>query len=388
MNCKEAYILMNRSLDGDLSKKEEKHLTEHLDACTNCSAQYRILKSAKQVLPEACNTPCPDHIANAVLANVKREKMVRNVMSISKYFKDWRIYTSLAACVLLVLVIKGGVDKKYREYLLSIDPSQEYVNNLEPFKTAASFFDKEEGQEEEGVPEEAGEEASSGEQDSPPSDGNRLRVTPRPSASPSPAAQAEAGRAPAPSLSDIIIAPPTEKAKEALPVQDDSSGAMLFRSGGWEEKSLNADAAMSAAFAATAETKSTPATNKKKSEALSYTVPAASQFMRIKVTFEIPDDRQKEKASSVFQSSSSGGRGAVRNAFYNSDIQFREVETVIEDYSKERAEYASRVESIKSSLSKTENSGEIDKLVSELDEIKASINRIIGICADRPLEIR
>lgn len=50
MNCKNANKLINRYIDGELSKSQSKELEFHLNSCSNCSKVYSKTKSSLDLL--------------------------------------------------------------------------------------------------------------------------------------------------------------------------------------------------------------------------------------------------------------------------------------------------------------------------------------------------
>ncbi len=405
MDCKK-IILLNRYIDNDLNENEERELSEHLKNCEQCAARYKLLKSISGALPQAFNVEPPNYLYGKVMTSIKREQLSTKVFKITKYISDWRVYTSVAACVLMLFIVKGGVDKKYRDYLDNTDPSQAIVNNLDQFKTPDVKPAEEEYREIEGIlPEETVIESVEAQATAPPNDQAAVVVpTPTPSSSlksqinPSPSALPQINPLPSPAAATsqpkkmetpqpnagtpkpaaTQEPPPAEHAPQHDSLQENST--MSTGSGGG-----SADTRISGVQGASATTFTV--TSPAKEKALSYNPPPASQFQRLKVTFVITFDEQRDKAYEILSSHSKGGRAAVKSAFAAAGIQYREQESVAEDYISRHTELVSKVNSIKSRLLDTNDESKISSLTAELEGIKSSIKSIVALCADTILQI-
>ena len=67
MNCDQVPLNIDAYLDGALSEQESRRLTEHVAACSRCSARFAALLRAVAVLEDLPDLPAPDELIPDVL---------------------------------------------------------------------------------------------------------------------------------------------------------------------------------------------------------------------------------------------------------------------------------------------------------------------------------
>jgi len=67
MNCDQIAVKIDAYLDGALSEEESRRLTEHVAACSRCSAPFAALLRAVAVLEDLPDLPAPDELISDVL---------------------------------------------------------------------------------------------------------------------------------------------------------------------------------------------------------------------------------------------------------------------------------------------------------------------------------
>lgn len=111
MNCKEIQMLLSLSLDGALNREEQELIDAHLETCEVCRQEYTALKELKDALTEIPLLPLPADYHAELMEKIKREKILplAPVSPDRKKAPLWKKYTAIAAALLAVIVVGGGL---------------------------------------------------------------------------------------------------------------------------------------------------------------------------------------------------------------------------------------------------------------------------------------
>ncbi len=93
MNCDQVPLKIDAYLDGALSEQESHSLTEHVAACSHCSARFAALLRTVAVLEDLSDLPAPDELIPDVLQNLPayRPGAVFNVSARSAAEVEWAL---------------------------------------------------------------------------------------------------------------------------------------------------------------------------------------------------------------------------------------------------------------------------------------------------------
>ena len=79
MDCRQAWNLMMKSFDNEISQHNQKELNTHIDACNFCKTKFEKLNNAFIVL-ETTNLQAPSDIEEKVMANLGFRKHKRDFL--------------------------------------------------------------------------------------------------------------------------------------------------------------------------------------------------------------------------------------------------------------------------------------------------------------------
>ena len=103
MDCnKEALELMHKHLDGDITRKEESQLRNHLEVCVECQKHLHELKRTITLIQSAEKMNAPNDFAMKVMQQLPVEK--KHV----KYMRWFKMHPMLtAAAIFFVFMLSG-----------------------------------------------------------------------------------------------------------------------------------------------------------------------------------------------------------------------------------------------------------------------------------------
>lgn len=126
-SCEDFQSLIESYIDNELTR-EQTHLFEaHISSCNNCREALEFAKSIRQVLTALPEIDVPEDFNSAVMQRIKSECKAPK-KSFGLYAKK---YGALAACVVLAVVIGGGLSetdfskggKSYDDFIVEGTPT-------------------------------------------------------------------------------------------------------------------------------------------------------------------------------------------------------------------------------------------------------------------------
>lgn len=102
--CEQYQELISRLADGDLSAKEERELSAHIENCPACAALYRAFSALSRQLGEDLED-VPFDLKDNVMAEIRREEIRRR----NRLPVILRAVMSAAACVAVIVGVYLGV---------------------------------------------------------------------------------------------------------------------------------------------------------------------------------------------------------------------------------------------------------------------------------------
>lgn len=124
MNCFDIQCLLDAYADDELVQEDQEAVTEHLKTCPNCAEQAREIMQIRQMLKGLGEVQAPVGFAKDLiskLGDIRIEKVLNIEQPVIKKRKwnNWKLYSSVAACLVLVLV--AGRFKDYKNLIFPKD---------------------------------------------------------------------------------------------------------------------------------------------------------------------------------------------------------------------------------------------------------------------------
>ena len=129
ITCSKAREMIDSYIDGDISEADMTAFEDHISTCDDCRELYEFTMQMTSALKRGVRQPPADFTAR-VMERVRLEAAAPVKQSkITPFFRNWKMYGSAAAAVLLLAVI--GKTAVYDRYLEVVRPPADtaYVNN-------------------------------------------------------------------------------------------------------------------------------------------------------------------------------------------------------------------------------------------------------------------
>ncbi len=373
MNCDKCADLISAYIDGELDKASSQAVKEHLDSCTECEQLYRDLSALSETASLFADVAVPDELISRVMSSVGNSKLtVHKTIVIPAWVTNWKVYSSVAACLLAVFLIRGGIDKKYHSYTME-NYNYTYESKLKKDEKALSD--------------------GSAEQSTSP--------TPTPTASPDENVQNE----PSPEAQDLSAeqTPATHTAPAndvALPSIASTQGDMaVYTADEAEEASAPkaritedthapasggslADGDGGAGGGASGGSISSLSLSSQKEELLSgYSFSESSSMVERQIVFKITSSADMAKASELFASNRSKGASAVQSAFDSAGISYTKSEEIIYDHTSSYNALVRRGNSYKEQIKNASDYATVNTLSEKLLATHNEISAISKNCS-------
>lgn len=111
-NCEKFRNMICEYVDGSLSESDRELLTEHIKLCHDCKTELDMMKKTRACLTNMPVLPLPEGFNEAFRQNLTKDEEKETKEKIVPFYKKWRTYTSVAAVILFVFVLKSGLTDK------------------------------------------------------------------------------------------------------------------------------------------------------------------------------------------------------------------------------------------------------------------------------------
>jgi len=387
MECRKVLSMLDDYIDNELNESDINNITLHLNKCNSCKTKYELLNSMILKSRELDDVDIPFDLHENIMKAVTKKRDIKFKIKIPAYLKDWRVYTTITACLLMFVVFKTGIDKKNmdfsnitRDYPPIVSPSDTIKSLKEnPENTFGEKQNTSENVENTASPEEKPTQTKE------PKKSFLETLFPKKTTEPAPnntySDNVDLSEKRAESSAPTETENPTVSSKRA-PEATLKSAEMQDT-----DETFGIAGSAAASFAAPKDTAPAVTDSPKKAQALAYNVSERSSLVKMMTTFVIINDEQIDLAKEVYAAAGSGTLSGMRQALSAKGILYREREQVIEDRTKEYNSLVQSVNSIKAKLRAATSESDIDKYINELTEVKGKINTLIEYCNTRKLAI-
>ncbi|SFQ34162.1 anti-sigma factor family protein [Salibacterium halotolerans] len=129
MTCEKRYeMLLDKYLDGEISRDERAELFEHMETCEDCTARYYELKKAVMLVQSSSHITAPDTFTESVMNNLPNQK--KRVS-----WKKWsRKHPFVVAASLFILLMASSLFSVWNEQAggdISVQGSRDVTINEE-----------------------------------------------------------------------------------------------------------------------------------------------------------------------------------------------------------------------------------------------------------------
>ena len=376
MNCDKYIEQISAYIDGELDEQSKAGLCEHLDCCEKCRNTYDAMRSLCDDAPLLTDVQVPDALMTRVMDSIAEKPKIQKVI-IPAFFTDWKVYSSLAACLLAVLLVRGGVYKQYSSYtsedytykyeskLENKNQSTEAVENtLPPSPTQSALPVQKPGHNSNEVPVAVTEDVQT------------YEITPRmliPEDDGIAIASADDG------IEAFTPAeePPAEKQPRIID-HDDASAPAAGGGGGTATPTVSGGSSGGGGGGATKS-----AAQAQKSQLLSkYSFSESAEMTEKQIVFKITDSADKAKAQELFNSNRSGGATAVQNALDSLGISYTKSQTTVYDHTASYNALVRQGNQLKKQLESETDPTRIDALGADLASTDNRLEAIRKNCAN------
>lgn len=328
MNCDKYIEQISAYIDGELDEQSKAGLCEHLDCCEKCRNTYDAMRSLCDDAPLLADVQVPDVLMTRVMDSIAEKPKIQKVI-IPAFFTDWKVYSSLAACLLAVLLVRGGVYKQYSSYT-SEDYTYKYESKLENKNQSTEAVENTLSPTpmQSALPVQKPEHNSNEAPVAVTEDVQTYEITPRM------LIPEDDGIATASAYDEIEAftpaeEPPAEKQPRIID-HDDEVPAPAAGGGGGGAGTHTVSGGSSGGGGGGA-TKS--AAQAQKSQLLSkYSFSESAEMTEKQIVFKITNSADKAKAQELFNSNRSGGATAVQNALDSAGISYTKTQTTVYDH--------------------------------------------------------
>jgi len=360
MNCDKCADLISAYIDGELDKASSQAVKEHLDSCTECEQLYRDLSALSETASLFADVAVPDELISRVMSSVGNSKpTVHKTIVIPAWVTNWKVYSSVAACLLAVFLIRGGIDKKYHSYTME-NYNYTYESKLKKEEKALS-------------------DGSSAQSTSP---------TPTPTASPDENVQNE----PSPEAQDLSAeqTPATDVAFTQETLSPDMVSAQpeiaAYTSQEQEETPISKariinDTSVPAAGGGGGGGSASALSSQKEELLSGYSFSESSSMVERQIVFKITSSADIAKASELFASNRSKGASAVQSAFDSAGISYTKSEEIIYDHTSSYNALVRRGNSYKEQIKNASDYATVNTLSEKLLATHNEISAISKNCS-------
>jgi cytoskeletal protein RodZ len=109
--CDEFLTSMDDYIEGSLSAEKQAQMDEHRKTCATCRREFEFTKSMLDTLHRMPKIPVPSDFMETLNARLDQEDLMLFSQKKKKHLlrmlsSNWRTYSALAACVLLLVIVK------------------------------------------------------------------------------------------------------------------------------------------------------------------------------------------------------------------------------------------------------------------------------------------
>ncbi|MBR5219326.1 MAG: zf-HC2 domain-containing protein [Clostridia bacterium] len=376
MNCDKYIEQISAYIDGELDEQSKAELCEHLDCCEKCRNIYDAMRSLCDDAPLLADVQVPDALMTRVMNSIAEKPKIQKVI-IPAFFTDWKVYSSLAACLLAVLLIRGGVDKKYYSYT-NEDYTYKYESKLENKNqsTEAAENTLSPSPTQSALPVQKPEHNSNEVPVAVTGDVQTYEITPRmltPEDDGIATASADAG------IEAFTPAeePPAEKQPRIID-HDNASAPAAGGGGGAGNPTVSGGSSGGGGGGATKS-----AAQAQKSQLLSkYNFSESAEMTEKQIVFKITNSVDKAKAQELFNSNRSGGATAVQNALDSAGISYTKSQTTVYDHTASYNALVRQGNQLKKQLESETDPTRIDALGADLASTADRLEAIRKNCVN------
>ena len=109
----EVIHYMHDSLDGDISREEERILNEHLETCMDCQQLYKELCEVDQFLGLAEPIRAPEGFVEGVMTQLPQQRQYKPLKKKSKVSRWPRQHPLLSAAALFLILMSAALFSSY-----------------------------------------------------------------------------------------------------------------------------------------------------------------------------------------------------------------------------------------------------------------------------------
>lgn len=114
--CAWTLARLEAYLDGEALSEEIHEIDAHLEGCPACAGQLALARQVRQSLRELPRLACPERVAQAATARLRRRQTTAWRPRLSRWLTGWRLPVwQPAAAMALVLLVALAVDQRDRE---------------------------------------------------------------------------------------------------------------------------------------------------------------------------------------------------------------------------------------------------------------------------------
>ena len=106
-NCSKLQELISLYCDGEIAEHEKELVEKHISECEHCKQKLDIMLKAKKILENSPVMPVPENLFNDFIKRKETEEKEKK--KIIPFYKNYRVYTSVAAVFIFALVLKSGL---------------------------------------------------------------------------------------------------------------------------------------------------------------------------------------------------------------------------------------------------------------------------------------
>ena len=130
-NCEKFRNMICTYVDGELSESDQSLLFEHIKTCYECKTELDMMQKTRECLKNMPVMPLPEGFSEAFRKNLTNDEIKETKEKVVPFYKKWRTYTSVAAVILFVFVLKSGLTDKSLLLTEDAPPKQNITSQAE-----------------------------------------------------------------------------------------------------------------------------------------------------------------------------------------------------------------------------------------------------------------
>ena len=106
-SCNKTSQLLSAYVDGKISASEKEMVEKHIENCTSCKQKLEVMIKTKDILKATPQIPVPETLLKDF--DEYRKKSEQTEKKVVPFYKNYRVYASVAAIFIFAFVLKSGL---------------------------------------------------------------------------------------------------------------------------------------------------------------------------------------------------------------------------------------------------------------------------------------